>query len=154
MTAPVLTSELVRPEKQVADRPTAQVVLAALGEMVGAIVAQVAALAEAAQVGQAAVRGVVVEMGGGEDDTGAPQRCLGRRLRAGPAAAVAPDRAVLPPSVSHAGDGLAVGAAACLTAPAGTAEADQATDLRPVDRVEPAQGGADGHGRIVLHLGG
>ena len=94
---------------------------------------------------------VMVEMRCRQHDLGRPDRSILGRGRAGglAASAVAPGLLLLipPATVVQSLDDLAVRAAAGLAASFGAHEADPAADLRPVDRVEVLQLGADRHDR-------
>jgi hypothetical protein len=68
-----LAPTTVRPKKQVAHRTAEQIGDPPLRQVMRAIVAQVTALTEAAQVAQAVVGRIVIEVRGGEDDARRPQ---------------------------------------------------------------------------------
>jgi hypothetical protein len=135
--------------EEVAHGAAAAQVDAPAAQVLGPVVAEVAALAERAEVAEGRVLRVVVEVGRAEvDEARASGRVLddvrpgGRPARV---VAPAPGRLVPPPPVGELGDGRAVRPAARLAAAERPAEPDQAADQRPVDRVEPAQLAADRH---------
>lgn len=133
----------IEPQEQITDGPAHPVGQPSLRQMMRPVMDQVAALAEALQVGRVAVRRVMVEMRGSEDDAGdaysvkinAPWR------RALVAVAIAPAgvAAVEPPPVRQAHHLGAVAAAADFAAALGAPEPDLPAQLRPVDRIEPAE---------------
>ncbi len=119
--------------------------------MDGTIVAEMAALAQGAQVGKRGVGGVVIEMGGGGED---PALARGGELdEVGPGGAaagiVAPAARLFvePSSVRQLKDAAPVRAAAGLAASPRPLEAHEPAQERPVDRIEPAQIAADRHSR-------
>ena len=124
------------------------------------VMGEVAALAECCEVSGSVVAGVLVEMGGGEDDIGRRQgqRCKACQSRlqsnkAGregqcpraTATVVTPALAghVPPQSVGSDDHPFSVRSPATLAAAAGAIEADHLRQLAPVDRVEPALVRAD-----------
>jgi hypothetical protein len=119
--------------------------------MVGAIVDQVAALTEAAEVTEAVVGRIVIEVRGGEHDARRPQPH--HLLEVGPAgeaaALVAPGGSlgIEPSPVRQAPHGGAVRPAAALAHAMGALEADAPTELAPVRGVETAELSPDRHGR-------
>jgi hypothetical protein len=111
--------------------------------MVRAVVDQVAPLAEAFQVAQPVVARIMIEMRGGEDDTGLPH--LHGFLEIWPAgwptAAASPRMScrIEPAAIRQASDGLTMRPAAAFTGAPRPLEADAPANLPPVDRIEPSQ---------------
>ena len=120
--------------------------------MMGAVMGQVAALAEASQVTEPVMGGVMVEVGGRE----AHARCadLSGLEQVGPgggaSAAVAPSilLRIEPAAIGEAAEVRGMGAGASLAASGGADEADMAAEGRPVGGVKRAEVGADGHSRF------
>ncbi len=140
---------VVEAEEEIAQRPAAAERPPPLRAVVRAVVEEVAALAQRAEVPKAAVAGGVVEVGGGEHGAGRAQRHGFHEV--GPAGgAVAPIASgagalVEPAVVGQAAQGRLVGPAAALAAPAGAVEAHALAQLSPLRRIERAQLAADRH---------
>jgi hypothetical protein len=102
-----------------------------------------AALAEAFQVALTVVARVMIEMCRRQDDAGLAElhRFLDIRPSRWPTPAVAPRVAhsVEPAAVRQAADGLTMRPTTPLADTAGALEAHASADLRPVDRIKPAQ---------------
>ena len=113
------------------------------------VVQHVAALAQAAEVAQPVVRGVAVEMRGGEHDAGGTQPHGLDQIRpaTGLALAIAPGARCLvePAPVRQAAEPDQMRAPAGLAAAAGALEADPSAQLAPVRRIEAAELTTDGH---------
>lgn len=123
----------------------------------------VATLAERGEVARPVVARIVVEMRAGEHDARDEQPR--RRLEPGehelfaldrvgmperadtPPPAIAPDAAIVipPPAVAEVPDRAPMRTGAMLAAAPGAAEPDEARQLAPVDRVQPAVLGRDRH---------
>jgi len=112
-------------------------------QMVRMIMDHVAALTQAFQVALPVVARIMIEMRRRQDDAGPPEghRLLDIRPSCWPAPAAAPGVAhrVEPTAIGQAADGLSVRPAAPLADTSGALETHASADLRPVDRVEPAQ---------------
>ena len=102
----------------------------------------VAALAEALEVTQPVIPGVMIEMCSGQDDAGSPhqRRFLEIRPACRPTASIAPSMTggIEPTSIGQAENCSSMWSAAFLTNPGGALEAHAPTDLRPVARIEPS----------------
>lgn len=116
---------------------------------------QVAALAEAAQVAQPVICGIVIQMRRGENN---PRRALPCQLfevrpATGAATAVAPGLLlrVEPSAVRQATDGRAVGTAAALTNSAGALEADPPTEVTPMGGIEGSELASNWHRLVRIH---
>jgi len=107
-----------------------------------------ASTVKASEVTRPIVGWIVIEVHGGKNDTRVPDAsCLLEvRPAGGPAAAIAPgSRGGVPAVVGQATNGSAMRLTASLAAAAGALEPHLPADLRPVDRVEPAQFRLDRH---------
>ena len=122
--------------------------------MLGPVVQQVASLTQSPDVAvpATAMRGVMVEVGCGQDYLGGPDRRRFRWGRGGDfaASAIAPGLRFLvpPPAVTEMTHGLAVRPTTDLTLTAGTHEPNPMADLRPVNRVEVTELRLDRHGLV------
>ena len=118
-------------------------------QVVRPVVDYVAALAEALEVTQPVIPGVMIEMCSGQDDAGSPHQR--RFLEIGPAcrptASIAPSMTggIEPTSIGQAANCSSMWSAAFLTNPGGALEAHAPTDLRPVARIEPPHLRLDRH---------
>ena len=136
--------------------------------MLAPVVGEMAALAQSREIAGMVVAGIVIEVGAGETYPGDRQGCLagdldeahlveqrrrwwGREARQTPPATVAPHSAVgiEPAPVAQVNDVAAMRSAAVLAPSLGAPEPDCRRQLAPIDRVEPAHGGADRHDGIV-----
>ena len=117
--------------------------------MMRPVVEHMAALAEAAQVAQAVIGRIVIEVRGGKYDTRRPAagHVLEVRPVRGAAAAIAPGlvAGIEPSSIRQAANARAVRPAATFTDAAGALETDAAAELAPVRGIEVAEFGADRH---------
>ena len=111
--------------------------------MVRSIMDHVAALAETFQVALPVVARIMIEMRRRQDDAGLSERhrLLDIRPSRWPAPTITPRvaRGVEPATIGQATDSLTMRPAASLADTTGALEAHASADLRPVDRVEPAQ---------------
>ena len=127
--------------------------------VLGTVVQHVAALAERFQVRGPVVGRVVIEMRAGEDHARSPQRrspqSQGRQLRERPPLSIAPaPRLPIPPAtIAQVADGSSMRAATTFAPPLRPSETDRGRELRPVDGVEPAIAGLDGHQRWTKLIG-
>ena len=130
-------------KEQIPERPTQPIRDPSAGQMVRTIMDHVAALTQAFQVALPVVARIMIEMRRRQDDAGLPERhrLLDIRPSRWPAPAAAPGVAhrVEPTAIGQAADGLSVRPAAPLADTTGALETHASADLRPVDRVEPAQ---------------
>jgi hypothetical protein len=139
----------VRTKEEIAEGTAQEVGDPALRQMMRAVVDQMTALAQAAQVGGPIVARIVIEMGGGEHDTGVPYPgCLDDigPVRRAPAL-ITPSMfiGIKPAAVGKTADGFAVRPTAFLAQAARPLEPHMAAELRPVDRIEPAHLSSDRH---------
>ena len=130
----------VAPQEQVARGIAQPVGDPALRQVVRPVMQHVAALAERAQVGEAVVTGVAVQMGSSQYDAGGPKPC--HLDQVGPAsrttAPVTPGcRLIVEPApIGQAADLRQVRPAAALASTTGTLEAHTPAQLAPVSRVK------------------
>ena len=142
-------SRRIRAKKQIAEGAAQQIVDAAARQMVRPVVDHMAALAEALQVAEPVVAGIMIEMDGGQRDARVPYARRLDDIRPGrsPATVVAPGVpvSIKPASVGQAANCFAVRPATFLAHAEGPLESHVATELRPVDRIEPTHFSPDRH---------
>jgi hypothetical protein len=133
MARPLGPESAIRPEKQVPRGAPEQIGDPPLRKVMRAIVGQVAALTEAAQVAQAVVARIVIQVRGGQHDARRPHH---RHLfevgpAGGPAAPISPRvlRRIVPSPVRQAAHGSTMRPAATLAYAVGALEADAPTEL-------------------------
>jgi hypothetical protein len=130
-------------EEQIPERPPQQICDPSSGQMVRSIMNHVAALAETLQVALPVVARIMIEMRRRQDDAGLSERhrILDIRPSRWPAPTITPRvaRGVEPATIGQATDSLAMRPAASLADTTGALEAHPSADLRPVDRIKPAQ---------------
>ena len=119
------------------------------------VVQHMASLAQCTQIGEAVVRGIVVQMGTCQQHTGLAKaeqsRAIGYCGRPTTALPPMPGLSIKPTSVGQALDHPPMRTTALLAVSTGTGEADPAANLDPIDGIVPAQGRADGHGPRLVH---
>jgi hypothetical protein len=130
--------------------------------MLGAIVDQVAALAQRGEVAWAIVAGIVIEVGGGEYDPGAWKRrddrrsveaeLLGQPLGreghpypAAPAVTPAATLFIVPTTITYVLDILPMRPATLLAPPPSAPETHYRREFAPINRIKPAVLRADRH---------
>jgi hypothetical protein len=139
----------VEAEEQITDRAPQQIRDPSTCEMMWSVVDEMAALAEALEISQPVVLGVMVKMRRGKNDPGLAQ--MDRLYEVGPArgsaTVVAPGLggAVEPAAIRQAPNDLAVWPAASLANAAGPLESHPPADVGPVARIEPTQFTLDRH---------
>src|SRR5215471_19384337 len=109
--------------------------------MVQPVVDHMATLAEALEITQSVIAGVMIEVCRGQDDAGSPhqRRFLEIGLACRPTAAIAPSMTsgIEPTPIRQTADRHPMRAAAPLANTGGALEAHAPADLRPVARIEP-----------------
>lgn len=149
---------IVRAQEEVADGPATPEGPPALGAVVGAVMQEVAALAQRPEVPEAVVGRVMVEVGRGEDRARrADEDGLHEVRPAGRAVPRVPPGAgswVVPPPVGKAAQHMLMGPAAALAAAASPAEPHLGAQLAPVRWIEGAELRADRHAGILAETGG
>lgn len=136
-----------RATEQIADCSSAQIGQPATAQMLGPIVLEVAALAPGGEIRIAVATGVVLTMAGRQYwHRQSRARQIGRAPHRPPS--VRPPGAglrIVPAPVVEADDDVPVRPTALLAAAARSFEADHRRELRPVERIEEAEFGADRH---------
>ena len=145
----------IGPAEEIAEGAAQEHRQAPLFEVPGAVVIEMAALAEGGEIAVVVVGRVLIKMGAGDAHQGGRDRQLQlirpgigqRSLADQPPAPVPPplDLIVEPASVAEMIDGLVMGPAAMLASALGPAEADRGGEFAPVDRVEVAVLASDRH---------
>ena len=124
--------------------------------MLRSVVDHVAPLAEGREVGIRVVRGVVISMSCGEDNSGlanAAENICPKPKPDPPAPAIPPTTSfcIPPAAIAEVVDHPPVRSPAALAAASSPPEADHGRELRPVDGVEEAVLGPDRHGAALCH---
>lgn len=134
-------------EEQVADGTPAQIREPAPAQMLGAIVLKMAALAPGGEIGIAVPAGIMLTMTGRQDRHRQPRaRQIGHAPQClPPVGAPSVGLYIVPAPVVEADDDVPVRPPASLAASTRSFEADHRRELRPVDRIEIAEFGADRH---------
>jgi hypothetical protein len=139
----------VVPSEQVADGSPEKIGDAPPPQVSGTTVHHMAALAECHQTGRMTIVRIMLDTHCGQDD--APCLVAGVVQDAGPfrlvTCVVTPGAliSIIPAPIRQLPDLLAVWSIASFTTTLGAAEANSGTDLRPVDRIKPAELGLNGH---------
>src|SRR5215203_3072938 len=127
--------------------------------VLGTVVQHVAPLAERLEVRGPVVGRVVIKMRARQDHPRSPHRRSpqpeGRQLRERPPLSIAPaPRLPIPPAtIAQVADGSSMRTATAFAPPLRPSETDRSRELGPVNGVEPAIAGLDGHQRWTKLIG-